>query len=122
MGHANAMGDKVESVGAYEKYVLPILVRSNPDLALTVPERAAKIAANLACDRTLDGLRKDMGDCALALCVVGIMTPDEAVRVASLMHIDPVEQTRIATLGGLFVGTEAALQSFEHANSVGAAQ
>ncbi len=122
MGHATAMGDRVESVGAYERYVLPVLIRSNPDLALSVPERAAKIAANLASDRALDGLRKDMGDCALALCVIGIMAPEEATLVAAQMHIDPTEQQRIATLGGLYVGAEAALQRLEHASSVGAGQ
>ncbi len=122
MGHATAMGDSIESVGAYEKYVLPILVRDNPDLELSVAERAAKIAANLASDRNLDGLRKDMGDCALALCVVGIMQPEEAVRAAAQMHIDPTEQQRIATLGGLYVGAEAALVSLEQANRVGVGQ
>jgi hypothetical protein len=119
MGHATSWKDSVESVGAYERYILPALIRNNPEAALSIPDRAVKVAAELAIDRTLDDLRATMGDCAVGLCVAGIMHPDEAVRAAIEIHLDPLQQDRIAKFGGLFVGVEAGLISLQETTASG---
>lgn len=122
MGHATSWKDSIESAGAYERYILPVLVSNNPDLALPIPDRAVKLAVELSGDSTLKELRASMGDCALGLCIAGIMTPEEAMKASVQIHLDPIQQDRIARLGGLFVGAEAGLISLQNASTTGVNQ
>jgi len=120
MGQGIYAYDRVTSAGDFETYVQPGLISGSPEHKQSITDRAVAIAADLATDRKLDDLRASMGDCALAFHIVGILSTEEAASAAVQLHLDPVQQDRIVSFGGLFVGAEAALISLESQSAAGA--
>lgn len=112
MGHATAQADRVQSAGDYEKYLLPILERAGhrPLEAGDLSGVAQRIATGIVLNRELDGLRSELGDCAMGALFAGMLPVPEAVDFAIQIQLDPIQQDRVARFGGLFVGAETMLQ------------